>query len=522
MSTMKTKAHWKSNLYSSVATKYVSNFERYVSDHLQSMANVSTPWSSIEPMIGPGDEMAMSDFAFELLEIEHEKDLKMILDTMWTSELIDLLLHIIELRPSLYSFYFLFAIGNATASPDPPLCQRILSNRRFPTLLHTLLAGEYDYMDDEDIFDKDSCGIAMWIITNIFQSCDRLGPTQVVESINPVTILGTIEFIKIYLDLMNGSARIGIKDERRVKTLSFRCLSAIFIDPITIGFMNDRSITSQAVEYKHCYDQYLSLVLDCEGSRSNDVDMNDNVEEANVEEDENNEGVDDDEFFYDNDDDDGYHDYIKDLLLEYKVGLMRAPLYDTGFYPDAYDRALTCQYLLMNPIFQSRLVRDGVIDMLKQSLQMVYKGNERNTLLLWTRAIASLFYLTKTNTYHRELVNHNMLSELSSLATGRFYERAKYSFISRYQTLALPVRKMAASVIISLGISWETQRLLLIGVTKEQASNCLLAKLPVELVRKIMMWYVLLGGLYDEKSICIIREVSSQYRAYQGEGEDWV
>jgi hypothetical protein len=81
--------------------------------------------------------------------------------------------------------------------------------------------------------------------------------------------------------------------------------------------------------------------------------------------------------------------------------------------------------------------------------------------------------------------------------------------------LSLPVRKIAARVVISLGIKWETQRLLWIAVSKAQEANCHMAKLPVELIRTIMMWTVLLGGLHDyDETIStgnLIREVATPY-----------
>ncbi len=120
-------------------------------------------------------------------------------------------------------------------------------------------------------------------------------------------------------------------------------------------------------------------------------------------------------------------------------------------------------------------------------------------------------YLTKTKQYHDKLCHHAMVTELVGLATGRVYEKQRNPLLINMPILPLQVRKTASRVVMSLGIKWEIQRVLWIAVSKPQEHSCVISKLPVELIRSIMMWIVLLGGLHDDSTGSFIYELESPH-----------
>lgn len=211
--------------------------------------------------------------------------------------------------------------------------------------------------------------------------------------------------------------------------------------------------------------------------------------------------------------------FVGNIFMEYNYGLRRACIPGTSFYPDAYDRALTCQYLIANKSFQAHLVHAKVVPLLTRSICMSYAGSDEETLLLWSRAVKALHILTRTAQYHSFLLDDALIINLARVATGRTTDHQETITVLQFPqqvSLSLNTRKLAADMAIGLGMNWEILRLFWIVQKKPQPSNCYLAKLPHETIREILKWFVLLGGLNDAVAgmIAKVESVQSKLGSY--------
>jgi hypothetical protein len=209
--------------------------------------------------------------------------------------------------------------------------------------------------------------------------------------------------------------------------------------------------------------------------------------------------------------------FVESLFMEYSCGLRRDRVPGTSFFPDAYDRALTCQYLITNKSFQAFLVQSKVVPLLTSSICISYAGSDEETLLLWSRAVKSLHILTRTAQYHSFLLDDSLIINLASVAAGRYSADSteKTASLQLPQVrLPLTTRKLAADMALGLGMKWEILRLFWIAQKKPQPKDCYLARLPVETIREILKWFVLLGGLSDAVASMIANVESVKLKLY--------
>jgi hypothetical protein len=219
------------------------------------------------------------------------------------------------------------------------------------------------------------------------------------------------------------------------------------------------------------------------------------------------------------------------LLEEYQFGLEGKAVPGTSFYPNAFDRALTVQYLSSVDEFQDRLIDCKIIELLLKSLVISYARTEKETFLLWSRAIKSLHNLMRSfrrkQNYYLLFTSQEMIGCLSNIATGRHAENSEensdlssLSFSGKsnkarmtpiIMQIPMKTRFLATDMVIALGMKWDIQRLFWIVQRKPQPMNCYLRRLPAELLRVILKWLVLLGGFF-EKDRFLVQEVRLGYK----------
>jgi hypothetical protein len=104
------------------------------------------------------------------------------------------------------------------------------------------------------------------------------------------------------------------------------------------------------------------------------------------------------------------------------------------------------------------------------------------------------------------------MQNLKDIATGRYYDtveipkllKAPYLSNDRLDHALLSsferTRRLATDIVVGFRVEWTVHRLLLIALRKPQQSTCYLSRLPSELIRSIMNWYIFLGGWQDSTS----------------------
>lgn len=204
------------------------------------------------------------------------------------------------------------------------------------------------------------------------------------------------------------------------------------------------------------------------------------------------------------------HTLLLSLREELDCGLLGKPLPRTTYYPDAFNRLLTVQYLAENPEFRRVLVEMNFLPLLIASLTTIFEKSQNETFLLWSRAVRSLHKIVSSKEYYSLLNNPVLKNNLAALAVGRYLEISTFPIL---QLISYPMkmRRQSADMIVTLGMKWEIQRLFWIGIVKPQSKLCFLRNLPKELIRRIMIWFALLGGFYDPNN-CSLGVVRLGYK----------
>jgi hypothetical protein len=366
-----------------------------------------------------------------------------LLDVLWTVAFIKFLCLYILNRKEFWPAIFI-AMGNSIAYPYQPLIDRLLNSELFMQIIVGLLSSTDTNRDIQT-----SQITAASTVCKFIQSDKGDIPPQVLPLIPHLLTL---------------ASRTGLK-RAGADIPSYRSLCAIFAQ----------------LKYRQLYPKEFECFLDI--SRTTRV--------------------------------------IPTLFAEFDYGLEGRMVPGTSFYPISYNYALTLQWISSIPELQLLLLDHRIVPLLTKSLSIQFSRSERETPLLWSRSVKTLHNLTKNKQFHSILLQDEMIGILTNVASrpiSSFFQQQQnhnslspskpsssstsYSPISSSSSSAcsMRIRHLAADIVIALGIRWDVQRLFWIAQMKSQQKDCHLQRLPSELIRMILKWLVILGGVNDSKT----------------------
>lgn len=442
---------------------------------------------------------------------------------IWTTDFITHLLEYILYAYPSWSV-LLVVLGNTTAYPVKEISLRLLQNKFFLSILEDFLSGKSERaLIPLEIHDNAQEASA-WIIANLLQSNEDELPKELFTFIplfmkhisNPEIwklmnktkkankeanhqqeqqqqqalsdqeeLQGGVEDVDSDddsdIDTNDGNNDGSIANQTRRLQLSFRsfrCLCALF------------SIPSNRMIYSKEYSFFLEILQIHSPSSSNP--------------------------------------FLSLLFHEFSVGLEGKRLPGTSYYPEPFIRALTVLYLTKFQIGREALIKNSFQALLVKSLTLKYHQSEKETSILWSRAIKAIHNLVSATNpimtgmtegtrltvrdhqqeeekYHQDLLAYPMIQGLIPLAGQRYgntyssssgEEEEEESTKTGNFCLPFKIRRLAADAAIALRLEWKIERLFWIALKKKQNPNCYISKLPYELIRMIMMWVLLLDA-YD-------------------------
>jgi len=180
------------------------------------------------------------------------------------------------------------------------------------------------------------------------------------------------------------------------------------------------------------------------------------------------------------------HSYISDeeralpwLLIELECGLNHEATPDGNLLPDAWARLATITRIARDVRGRAALVRAGVVSLLGRAVASAHE-EEKNTSLQWCNAVEALHLFATTRDHHNEIVScRAAVDGLLAIAGGR-------------GDLPMRTKFLAADAAIALGVRWDIERLMWSAALKGDGRHCPLATLPVQLIRPILAWVMLL------------------------------
>ena len=188
---------------------------------------------------------------------------------------------------------------------------------------------------------------------------------------------------------------------------------------------------------------------------------------------------------------------VKWILEEYNVGLEGKPIPGENLYPDPEERAQTLAQLCTDVRGLDAIVEHGGLEVLVKSLGMRDSHDVKSTSLLWERAVRCIHLLVSSS-------EHRQALQLCGDAV-----RNLQSVCSRSRSdiqVSSVTRKFAVDAVIALSLRWDVERLLWLGLEKNDPTACPLARLSHSLMRTIMVHFL----RHDADSACDLEVVPTR------------
>lgn len=180
---------------------------------------------------------------------------------------------------------------------------------------------------------------------------------------------------------------------------------------------------------------------------------------------------------------------VKWLLEEYTVALEGKSIPGSNLYPDPEDRAQTLAQLCTDDWGLNAVVEYGGLGVLVKSLGMRHNKGVERTGLLWERAVRCI-HLLASSVEHREALQlcGEAVKNLQSVCSQ---SRSEIQVSAR-------TRKLAVDAVIALSLRWDVERLLWLGLERNDPVSCPLARLSHSMMRTIMVHFL----WHDADSAC--------------------